>query len=290
MKEVAPIEPQFSVPSKVVMTNEEYHAHPAIGSTSLKNMLRSPAHYLYLKENPEDDKPAYIFGRALHSAILEPHLFTTNCVVMPEFWGLTKKGERTNSPQATDVKNQREAWLLQNHGKTVITASEMADILEMARSVSKHKTARGLLTGGAAEESYFDQCIETGLVRKARPDFLRNGHIIVDVKTTQNAEPSAFAREIGSRYYHLSAAYYLDVVSSVVGQNFNQFIIVAIEKTAPYGVSVHLLDEGTIDAGRFLYKRALRRLAECRSTGIYPGYPDEILSTAIPPWMFPSEN
>lgn len=124
-------------------------------------------------------------------------------------------------------------------------------------------------------------------MRKARPDFLRQGHIIVDVKTTIDAEPGWFAKEIGNRMYHVSAAYYLDVVSSVLGQKFDQFIILAVEKSPPYGVSVHLLDEGSVEAGRVLYKRALKILSECRKTNEWPAYPDEILNTAIPPWFFP---
>jgi hypothetical protein len=147
-----------------------------------------------------------------------------------------------------------------------------------------------LLAGGAAEESYFDQCPDTGIVRKVRPDFLRKGHILVDIKTTRDAEVGAFAKDIAFYSYHLSAAYYLDVVSSVLGQNYSDFIIIAVEKVAPYGVSVLHLDQGTIDAGRFLYKKALRKLKECRETGLYTGYPDKVLSVSLPAYAFPHEE
>lgn len=268
---------QFEVPSKVVMTSDEYHAHPALGSTSVKNILRSPAHYKYESENKSEPTPAMVFGTACHTAILEPNHFLDSIAVKPKFEG-------------TGARAKAEQWALENHGKSIISADQLADIYGMLKSISGHKTARSLLTGGAAEESYFDQCPDTGIVRKARPDFLRQGHIIVDVKTTTDAEPVAFAKQIANFMYHVSAAYYLDIVSNVLGQRFDQFIIIAVEKSPPYGVSVHLLDEGTIDAGRFLYKKALKTLKECRDSNQYPGYPDAILSTAIPPWAFPSES
>jgi hypothetical protein len=275
------------LPCKVVMTADEYHRSEAIGSTSLKHVLRSPAHYLHAKENPQE-KPAFNFGRAVHMAILEPNVFASTVVVMPEFWGLTRDGKKTNSPNSIDVKEQREKWLLQNHGNTIVTADEMADILLMAKALSKHKTARALLTGGAAEESYFDTCPETGLARKCRPDFLR-GNIIPDIKSTTNAHPAAFVKEIAKYNYHVSAAYYLDIVSSVLGQTFDQFIIIAIEKTAPFGVSVHLLDDAAIEEGRKLYKKALKTLAECQKTNNYPAYPDAILSATLPNWAYTAE-
>lgn len=268
---------QFQVPSKVVMTADEYHVHPAIGSSSIKTLLRSPLHFKYAQENKEEPTPAMVFGTACHTAILEPNHFTSSVVVKPKFEG-------------TGARTRAEQWALENHGKVVVTADQMADIMGMLKSVAGHKTARALLTGGAAEESYFDQCPDTGIVRKARPDFLRQGHIIVDVKTTTDADPADFARTIANFGYHISAAYYLDVVTNVLGQKFDQFIIIAVEKSPPYAVSVHLLDEGTIDAGRYLYRKALKTLAECRKKNEWPGYPDQILNTAIPPWAFPSES
>jgi hypothetical protein len=267
---------QFSTPCKQVMTNSEYHNFPAAGSSSLKNILRSPAHYLEgLK--PSESTPAQEFGTAVHEALLEPNLFEANAVVMPRFEGKGSVGAR-------------EEWRMANHGKRVISADDMERIKAILKSVSSHKTARSLLTGGAAEESYFDQCPETGIVRKVRPDFLRQGHMIVDLKTTEDASPNAFMRSIAKYHYELSGAYYLDVVSNVMGQNFKDFIIIAVEKKPPYAVAVYRLDDGAIDAGRFLYQKALRILKRCKETGDYHGYADEVLSLGLPAWAFPSEE
>lgn len=262
---------------KLVLTSAEYFAHPAVGSSSLKKVLRSPAHYLYEKENPQEPTPAMNFGTACHTAHLEPNTFQERVAVMPKFEG-------------TGMRAKQEQWRLENHGKTIIKAEELADIYGMLKSVSKHQTARGLLTGGASEESYFSVDPDTGLAIKARPDFLRNGNTIVDLKTTINAEPETFVKSIANFQYHLSAALYLDVVSAVMGQTFTDFVIIAVEKDAPYGVSVHLLDEAAIEEGRKLYKKALKTLAECQKTNTYPAYPDKILSATLPNWAYTSEH
>lgn len=271
------VESDLNLPCKQFMSNDEYHRHPAVGSTSLKNILRSPAHYKYEIDHPQDPTPALVFGRACHESLLEPDLFSKRVVVKPKFEG---EGSRA----------AREKWHLENGHKTIVTEEQLEHIKGILRSVSKHKTARALLAGGHAEESYFDQCPDTGIVRKARPDFLRQGHIIVDVKTTTDAEPETFRKDIAKYKYHLSAAYYLDVISAVLGERFDQFIIIAVEKSPPYGVSVHLLDEGTVDAGRFLYKKALKILKECKDKNQWPAYPDEILSSSLPHWAWPQES
>lgn len=268
---------KVSLPSKQVMTNSEYHAHPATGSTSLKNVLRSPAHYLYEFKNPSEPTPAMALGTAIHEAILEPNLFMANAVVMPKFEG---KGSR-------EAKDQ---WLLEHHGSRILKEEDRECIKGVLGAISAHSTARGLLSSGAAEESYFWQDSETGIVCKCRPDFLRGGHTIIDVKSTIDAQPTTFPKAIANFSYHLSAAFYLEGVSQVIGQRFDEFIIIAVEKTAPYGVSVHLLDQGTIEAGRFLFRKALTVLKQCKDSDRYPAYPDRILTTALPNWAWPSEE
>lgn len=268
---------EFTVPCKLKMSNDDYHGHPAVGSTSLKRILKSPAHYKYGLENKDEPTPALAFGQACHQAILEPGVFQSKMVVQPIFEG---KGS----------KQAREEWFLENHGKTILTEEQFGHIKGMLRAIANRKTARGLLAGGHAEESYFDQCPDTGIIRKARPDFLKDGRYIIDVKTTSDASLEVFQRDIAKFMYHLSAAYYCDVISKVTGEKFDKFLILAVEKTPPYGVSEYLLDEGTMDAGRYLFKKALKLLKEAKDKNEWPAYPDRITSIAIPHWAFPQEE
>lgn len=266
----------MDAPAKLNMSSDEYHAHPAIGSTGLKLILKSPAHYKYEKENPSEPTPAMKRGTAIHEAILEPDLFLKNSVVMPKFEG-------------TGSRAAKDEWLMENHGKRILSADDRENIKGILGALSAHKTARALLAGGAAETSYFWQDPITGLMCKCRPDFLRKGHIIVDIKSTFDASPEAFPKQIANLKMHLSGAHYLAGVTAVEGVTYDQFILIAVEPEAPHGISVHLLDEATIEVGEMYRRRALKTLAECRDTDQYPCYPDSILTTAIPHWAFPAE-
>ncbi len=277
MSNLALKHPIFSTPSKVVITSDEYHLHPAVGSSSLKYMLRSPAHYHHNLRNRPGPTPAMLLGTAIHEAILEPNLFEANAVVMPKFEG---KGSQA----------LKEAWLLSNHGKRILKPDDLEMIMGILAALNKNKLASQLLSSGAAEESYFWQDEETGIVCKCRPDYLRENHIILDVKSTIDASLDGFPTQMARLKYHLSAAMYLDGVTAVTGQKFDQFIILAIEKEPPYAMAVHLLDQGTIDAGRMLYKRCLQILKKCREQNSYPSYEEKIFTAALPAWAFPVED
>lgn len=60
------------------MSNDEYHAHPAIGSSGLKRFMITPLHYWasYLDPDREStDAKHFRIGRAWHCAVFEPHEF-----------------------------------------------------------------------------------------------------------------------------------------------------------------------------------------------------------------------
>ena len=260
-------------PSKVShLADSDYHSGEALGSSDLKSILRSVAHYNYKKANPVD-KVAYNFGKAFHMAVLEPKRFKSDVVVMPKFTG-------------TGSVMRRDTWAIENHGKLVINEEQFVDIHHMKQSLANHKTAAKLLVGGAAEESFFWQDGETGLPCKARPDYLRNDGIIIDLKSTQDASFDAFQRTMLFFNYHLSSAHYLDGISAVLGKTHETFLIVAVEKEEPYLTQVFEVDFGAIEKGRELCARALLKYKNFKDRGFTSGYSDDIVPISLPPYGF----
>src|SRR5689334_13632573 len=54
------------------MTFEDYRKIDAVNASSLKEMRKSPKHYLHRLKNPIDDTPRLGLGRATHTAVFEP--------------------------------------------------------------------------------------------------------------------------------------------------------------------------------------------------------------------------
>ena len=95
----------------LVMSNAEYRKTEGISSTELKKIAKSPAHYRWWKDNPQQDTPSLLFGRAAHKYALEKDDFFTEFAVAPNVDRRTKLG--------------KEQWTLfeaDNQGKDIISA------------------------------------------------------------------------------------------------------------------------------------------------------------------------
>lgn len=63
-----------------------------------------------------------------------------------------------------------------------------------------------------------------------------------------------------------------------------------VEKLPPFAVAVYRIDEDALEAGRRMYRRALRLWAECLDRGIWPGYSDRIESISLPAWALNQDD
>jgi hypothetical protein len=267
------------------MTMADYLNNPAIGSSALRTLIaKTPAHYKYELENPSEPTAAQLFGTAIHQAILEPKFFAEQLRVEPVFEGKTKSGEITTNKNCAEVREKLERWHIENANKTILTQEQLDQVRGILDAISNHKQAVKLIADGEAEQSLFWKDPETGIDCKARPDFIREGHIIVDVKTTIDASPSYFQSDVAKYGYHIQAAMYLDAATAVFDKVHDTFIIVAVEKDAPYAVNCFQLKPDTIQYGRQLYYGALKLLKECKRTNVWPAYGNEIVPLELPGW------
>ena len=257
------------------ITNADYHAGPGISKSGLDLLARSPLHYWhrYLSGRPADriETGAMRFGTAVHAAILEPEDYA-RWVVMPKVDRRFKEGKAI--AEAAEARAAQE-------GVRIIEQHEHNAILDIAAAVRGHPVIGQELATGVAEVSGYWIDEETGVFCRCRPDWLGAG-LILDVKTTENAEPSAFLRSAYTYRYWVQAAFYLDGVAAN-GLNVGQFLFAAVEKAPPYAVMAYNASPALIEAGRREYKRLLRLYADCATVNRWPGYGDTV-EMDLPPW------
>ena len=174
--------------------NEVYHADRSCVSVSgLKEILRSPAHFqAYLQGANRKETSAMFLGTAVHTRLLEPHLYASEYVVAP----ISDKR----------LKAYKE-FEIANANKKILTPDQMAVIEGIAQSVSQHTSADTLLRAGLVEHSIIWQDEETGIWLKIRPDCLCvdfDTGICLDVKKTTDASKQAF-KWACDRYHQLLA-------------------------------------------------------------------------------------
>jgi len=268
---------------KQLLSNKDYHAHAAIGSTTLKAICKTSV--LHAMERPFNPSAAMILGTAVHTAIFEPETFVDEYLVSPKFDRRTKAGKE-------GYANFQEMALC----KTVINDEQMSVIGSMKQSIMSHPIANTMITGGDAELSFFTTCPETGLELKCRPDYVKDGALI-DLKTCQDASARGFAKSCADLMYHVQAAFYLDVYNLKNGATFNEFYFLAVESSAPHGIGIYKLETEAIEYGRIQYKEALRKLKEyliAKELGEIDrhafSYSNEIININLPAWVYNAQG
>jgi len=265
----------------VEMTNEEYHAAAGVSKSHLDAIAgKSPRHYWHAYLNPnrdpaERETPALKVGQAIHSAILEPHDFETRYAFAPECDRRTKLGKEVYA-----------AFLAESAGRAVLDADGYQTCLRIRDAVHAHPVASGLLTGGAAEQSFFATDPETGALIKCRTDYLLDGvgGMLIDVKSAADASPLAFSRSASEYRYDLQPAWYFDVLDAAFGAHPTQFVWLVFEKTPPYAIGVYYARDEDIARARITARRDFHKILYHKSTNQWPDYGAEILPLELPPW------
>ena len=88
------------------ISNAEYRKSDGISSTELKKIAISPMHYRFWKDNPKEDTPALLFGRAAHKYMLEKDDFFNEFAVAPNVDRRTKVGKEEWTKFVEDNKGK----------------------------------------------------------------------------------------------------------------------------------------------------------------------------------------
>lgn len=283
------------------ISNAEYHGGVGISKSGLDLINQSPAHYITSKRNPKPSTPAMILGTALHCLVLEPEEFDKQYIKSPESAPSrpTKTQLNAKKPSAATVAAIEfwRQWDEENKEKTVLTGNKEGDdpfwkpgdwdtIHRMRDAIDSHPFASILLdhSQGKAEQSVYWVDNETKKLCRCRPDFINDAHnLAIDLKSTEDASYSEFARSCAKYRYHVQDPFYRDGLKAV-NRKVDGFIFVAVEKTPPYGVAVYQLDPESVRVGRAQYQKNLEVYARCHKDNDWPIYAEEIRELELPKW------
>ena len=273
----------------MVLGDEDYHRKaPGVSSTGLKRLLRSPAHYQAYLQEPKNDTASQRLGRAIHAWVLEQGTFD-------ERFAVWRGGHRRGKVY--------EDFAHANSGRTVLSEQEMRQVQGAGHALLNNSAfpMRGFLEGvrddqgvfqvepARTEFSIFWTDEETGVQCKVRLDALRLAApvLALDIKSTDDARPHAFTRQMIQLDYDLQAAFYVEGVRRFTGCEC-PFLFAAVEVDPPYGVVFYGMSpqHDLMVNGRRKFSHALRLKAQCDRTGQYPGYEiSSVLEPQMAPWM-----
>jgi len=239
----------------------------SLSASGAKVLLKSPARYHYERQHGGKTSDAFDIGTAAHTLIL----------------GTGQPFVRIDVDDKRGAKWTEPAEAARAEGSIPLLRKDYDAVHRMAYAVATHPLAGKIFEQGDAEQSAYWVDQATGVTCRARVDWLRAGHI-VDLKTTRNGHPADFERDAGNLGYHISAAHYTAGIEALTGLTM-PFVIVAVEKEAPHFVSVHQFDDDYLAIGHARMREALELFAECKSSGVWPDYGNDIHVLSPPRWL-----
>lgn len=250
---------------------------PSISSSGLKMVAECPAKYWAFspynpKRFPPKETKAFDFGKAAHALVLGEPEFKAHFIISPY-----------DDFRSKEAREWREIQT-----KTIVKADDFTIVRDMTAAQRINAAVMNAFVDGKPEQSLIWKDKETGIWLRSRPDWLPDDPTlrwIVDYKTAVSIEPRKLSVDAFKFGYPLQAAMQIDAVEIILGVKPVGIGHVVQEKTPPYLADLRLFTAEQLDIGRTIYRRALRRFADCMETGIWPGYTTQPQYFSTPKWI-----
>jgi len=251
------------------MSNDVYHSQDALSRSDIMKFKRSPRHFDRRNDIQFKETDAMRMGSLVHTMVLEDEK------INEEYFFCPKQNKRTKEGKAQHEKDIKEAG-----GRIIIHPDEAEQADRMAVSVMLDSVAPSLFANCHIEHSIFFEDEDSGLKLKSRPDAYKiindSDVVVVDLKTTKDASPRKF------RYSALDFGYFYQAAMTKLafeslGLNMQQFIIVAVESSAPFATATYVMGQDSINKAVSDLKEMFGQIAECTITNNWPGYGLDVL-------------
>ncbi|MFD8248161.1 PD-(D/E)XK nuclease-like domain-containing protein [Nocardia sp. NPDC059691] len=247
------------------LPDQVYHRYHAasLSSSSARRLWWSgitPRQFRHEQLYGAPDTDTLEFGRAVHTLTLGSG---------PPVMRLEFRDWKTKRAQ------ELRRWYRQT-GRIPLLAHGYDKAHAMAAATRAHPALVPLLAEGWQEVSFYWPDPRTGLMLRARPDWLHpvddeGGVEVVELKTTDSADPEDFAWSVLRYGYHLQQDWYQQGIRAC-GLVVRRFLFAAVSKHPPHVVSVCELYPDDIAEAAEENRRAVNLYARCLDTDDWPAH------------------
>lgn len=247
-------------------------------STRLKQYIFDPNIYNKIyntKEIVEKTSSALDIGQALHSLVFDNEtpwvVFEGSKVHDKKAWELTKKFHK---------------------GKVIVTREDEDNLYAMRERLRLHPLAGPLLfEQGFSEHTILWTHGPSGVECKARIDWLKYDHTIVDLKTIGKPGEEFFANQVSNFGYDVSAAFYSQARDSVLDEPNTdadfKYVTICVKPETDFQVRVCTLPSEALEIGDWHVDDGLIRFARSMESGKWQGpmdLQDQLIQ--LPAWYW----
>lgn len=293
------------------ITHAEHHAIRALSNSGMRDLAVSPLRYWYRSINPapkeeKEETAAQSMGSALHCAVLEPEeAFEARYAraLSPSDWPvcldtiqdirgwITDKGEKPKGTRKDEVIAQaldlmlrigeevpilqvEEArFRLQNEGKTILDPDEWDRVAGMAQALAEEPALAPILKTGEPEVSIVARDPETGVLLKARLDWMAP-KTTLDLKSFTVKRGDSIDKAVHDAIYYegyyRQACFYDLVRRLAAGEDHGRtdFVFAFVESDQPHETRLKRLAHGggldlLWETARREVRQMIRLYADC---------------------------
>lgn len=271
-------EPRFDA-QIVNCTPDEYFKRPGFSATRAKTVIaRSPAHAKALVER--DPTMELDRGAVIHRL------------------SLGKGKEFRVAPDHITEWRTKEAKAFRDDARAAglipVKAHEFAEWEAAAKKLVEQLAARRIVLDGLSEVviEWYEETPHGPLLCKAMFDHLWiDRGVILDLKITENAAPSAVERTAENLGYAIQSAAYTRALAALhpgmAGRS--RFLFGFVEPDEPWALNLCSPDGVFRELGEQRWLRACATWAKCKAENVWPAYGDDINQLTAPTWALAKE-
>lgn len=288
---------------------QDYHSEPDyISATSIKEAKRSlkQFHWHRTGKMKREQKTHFDFGNAFELALLDRINFDNQVAILQtEYWiQLAQDEKKAEGKDALKVpkssaryKAEESKFFAANEGKYIIpdVGEQSFEYIEhMLESCYSDPVIQKLISGTQYQLSLFWEDEESGLKLKTRPDICKvKKNVIVNLKTTDDASPEKFSRDLSNYNYPLQACVEIQgCLKTGLMPDVDVYLWLVVEKKPPFNAVIYEFTKNDIDICMGEYRYLINKIGDAYKQNKWPGYQDRsigdhgILEARIPNYYF----
>lgn len=261
-------------------TYDEYRAHAGLSASTCKAMAtKPPAQVRYDLDNPKPSTDRLVLGTYSHALILEPHRLESAFLVVEKFERRSAEAKQRWAAIVAQAEQEGKVivWDEKDH-ENRDTAMRMRDAIYACAE------ARDLLANGRPEVSLFAE--SEGVAIKSREDWMpQESALVIDLKTTADPTPDAFARSCYTYGYDIAQWHYRHVREMALpdgGRPEYRWLVVSIHQ--PHLVAIYAPSRDMDALGARRWRQGFEAWRDCLEFGQWPGLPPSAIEIDPPAW------
>ena len=248
--------------------------------SNLKYFYKSPIDFIKYINKDFEWNDSMILGSAVDCKLLEPQLFENKFIVCPKIDRRTKAGKE----QYLNLLSISEA-----ENKIIINEELNLKANLMVDQLLNNKLSKYLLNHTNESQkkvSFTYKGYQIKGIIDGIGEFEDGKNFIFDLKTTNDADPKFWSKQIINWMYHLQAYIYQTAVAFKVEKP--DFYHIVIENVEPYKVMVFKFSPNMLNLGGKIFRKIMKDFEYCDKNNLwFEGYEfdnQNILEIDFPEW------